>query len=208
MSQDCVEKRAAFIDSSVKVKESFHFAHPMEKISAVQKYNTSFYDSSLWRLRSQEVEGIYASWRTHIKLSWDLPRNCHSFFIPHVLAPHVWSVKTSVLSKFHNFFLGLLNCDAYEVSVMARLAARDIRSNLGSNVRLLQEETGLDPWVTTPQEMKSKLRELSIPEIPEEDQWRIGYLTKLLNAKQQAYFEYNKEEEQYISNLIASLVVN
>ena len=167
MSQDCVEKRAAFIDSAVKVKETFHFAHPIERISAVQTYCTSFYDSNLWRLRSPEVEGIYASWRTHVKLSWDLPRNCHNYFISHVLAPHVWSVKSSLLSKFHNFFLGLLCSDTHEVSVMARIASRDIRSNFGSNVRLLHDETGLDPWVTTPMEMKCKLREMSISEIPE-----------------------------------------
>ena len=36
--QDCREKRAAFIDSSVKVREMFSLAHPLEIISAVEKH--------------------------------------------------------------------------------------------------------------------------------------------------------------------------
>ena len=91
---------------------------------------------------------------------------------------------------------------------MARLASRDIRSDFGSNVKLLQEETGLDPWVSTPLEMKRKLRELSIPDIPEGDRWRIDYLVKLLNARQLAYFECNTDEYERNTSLIESLVVN
>ena len=43
MSQDCKEKRAQFIDSSVKIQESFGFAHPHEQIVAIEKYCTAVY---------------------------------------------------------------------------------------------------------------------------------------------------------------------
>ena len=47
MRQDCKEKRAQFIDSSVKICEAFHFVHPCEKIKAIEKYCTAMYGSNL-----------------------------------------------------------------------------------------------------------------------------------------------------------------
>ena len=47
MRQDCREKRAHFIDTSVKVREAFYFAHPHEQISATEKYCTALYGSNL-----------------------------------------------------------------------------------------------------------------------------------------------------------------
>ena len=38
MEQDSKEKRAAFIDKSVKIREMFSFAHPSEQILAMEKY--------------------------------------------------------------------------------------------------------------------------------------------------------------------------
>ena len=40
---------------------------------------------------------------------------------------------------------------------MVRLAARDLRTNMGSNVRLIEEETGLDPWEASSANVKSAL---------------------------------------------------
>ena len=47
MVQDCKEKRAQFIDSSVKIRECFFFAHPAEQIAAVEKYSTAAYLSHI-----------------------------------------------------------------------------------------------------------------------------------------------------------------
>ena len=49
-AQDCREKRAQFIDSSVKIREGFRFAHPANQITAVEKYCTAAYGSNLWDL--------------------------------------------------------------------------------------------------------------------------------------------------------------
>ena len=127
MEQDCREKRAAFIDSAVKCREMFGFAHPSEIITAVEKHCTTLHGSNLWRLDSQVAESVYASWRTNIKLAWGLPRSCHTYLVDNVLASHVWPIKASVLGKFHSFFLSLLKSDSREVQVVARLAAKELR---------------------------------------------------------------------------------
>ena len=43
MTKDCQERRAEFIAGTVKIREMFSFAHPVEVISAFEKYCCSFY---------------------------------------------------------------------------------------------------------------------------------------------------------------------
>ena len=146
MDEDCRKKRAEFIDNAVKVREEFNFAHPSEILNAVQKYSTTFHGSNLYTLHgSTAVDSIYKSWRTNVKLTWDLPRNCHNFFIATTLAPQLVPPEISMLTKWHRFFLSLKNSPSKEVQVISWLAARDIRTSIGSNLDALKRETGLDP---------------------------------------------------------------
>ena len=90
---------------------------------------------------------VYASWKTIVKLPWDLPRQTKGYFIDRLFATNVTSPKVTLLSRCHKFFHRLLDSDSSEVQIVARLAARDLRSNLGRNLQYMREETGLDPWV-------------------------------------------------------------
>ena len=92
--------------------------------------------------------------------------------------------------------------------MIARLAARDIRSNLGSNLRLLKETSGLDPWCTGFYAMKKRLVDRSTREIPQADLWRVPYLQKLLAARQWAFYNSEEDKENEIVALINSLVSN
>ena len=51
-----------------------------------------------------------------------------------------------LLSNFVGFFRNLLNSPSAEAAVMARLAARDIRTSLGKNLARIRDLTHLDPW--------------------------------------------------------------
>ena len=82
-----------FIDTGVKIRESFGFAHPAEKILAVEKYCTSMYGSSLWDLGSQKGIMMVNAWRTGHKLAWDVPRGCRTYLVREVLATQVASMR-------------------------------------------------------------------------------------------------------------------
>ena len=73
MGQDAKEKRAQFIDSSVKIREGFSFAHPKEQITAAQKYCTAMNGSRLWDLGSPKESKMLNVWCTGHKLAWDIP---------------------------------------------------------------------------------------------------------------------------------------
>ena len=63
-----------------------------------------------------------------------------------VLAPHVANLSVSLLLKFVGFFRSLIASPSSEVVVVALLAARDLRSNLGKNLALVRETSG---WLST-----------------------------------------------------------
>ena len=208
MRQDCREKRAQFIDSSVKVREAFRFAHPLEQILATEKYCTSLYGSNLWDLSSPEAEMVFAAWRTGHKLAWKVHRGCRSYLVQQVLAPHMTSLRVQTLCKFRGFFRSLLDSPSSEVAVVARLAARDLRSSVGTNLALLQRETGLDPWVIGAGHLRAALLGADKVVVPDVDKWRVPYLERLLAERLQAYYIADTLAEEQLTVLINSLVFN
>ena len=208
MLQDCREKRAQLIDRSVKIREEFGFAHPAEQITAVAKYCSSVYGSNLWDLASREAVMLTNAWRTGHKLAWNVPRACRTYLVESVLAPHVPSLRASLLHRSVGFFRGLLACPSQEVVVVALLAARDLRSNLGANLALVRQETGLDPWLAGRGELRAALQAADRAPVPQQDSWRVPYLGKLLAARLQAHYAAESEEERRLQSLIDSLVIN
>ena len=89
--------------------------------------------------------------------------------------------------------------------VVAMLAARDVRSNLGKNLSLVRETTGLDPWTARPGQLRAAL---NLREVPEMDQYRVPLLKKLLGQRLHAHYMADVKEEERLKALIDSLVLN
>ena len=146
MQRDAREKQAQFIGMSVKICETFAFTNPAERLEAVIKYCTTIFSSNLYDFTANEFAMICAAWKTGVKLAWGLHCGCHTYLVQQVLAPGVPSLRVNLLLRFRGFFRSLLTSPIPEVQVAALLAARDLRSSVGSNLALLGEETGLEPW--------------------------------------------------------------
>ena len=142
-----------------------------------------------------------------MKLAWNVDRACHGYLVSSVLAPGFRPIKACRLSRFHNFFLNMLDSPSQECQVMARLSARDIRSIFGSNLNLIREKTNLDPWEASNYTIKNKLSSAEAMDVPSADVWRVDLLSKLLGARLEAYYANNKNEESRLSDLIRSLTI-
>ena len=118
--QDCKQKRAAYIDKCAQVRESFHFSHPMEKLIATEKYCSNIHGSVLWDYSSREAQMVFSAWRTGAKISWDVPRSTHTYFVQEVLTPNILSLELRILRNFVGFFQSLLCSPSTEISVLAR----------------------------------------------------------------------------------------
>ena len=55
------------------------------------------------------------------------------------------------------FFPGLLSSPTDKTSVAVLLAAKDLRSSLGSNLELVKTETGMDSWAVGRAELRAAL---------------------------------------------------
>jgi hypothetical protein len=63
-----------------------------------------------------------------------------------------------ILSQYVNFFRS--QSSSREVRLIAALAAQDKSSNTGSNLAKIEKETGLNPWIATPNQVKHVLCDL------------------------------------------------
>ena len=99
-----------------------------------------------------------------------------------------------------------MDSPSQEVQVMARLSSRDVRSNFGSNLKLIAEKTGVDPWLTENRIIKNKLSAAEIVPIAAEDIWRRR--RKLLGARLEAYYGNDDVEMSRLNELIQSLTTS
>ena len=205
MEQDVKEKRATFISKSVEVRETFKFASPVEVVQAMKVYCSSFYGCMLWDLSGQGAAQVFNSWNTAAKLAWSVPRATRTFLLQQVLTAGVTSAKVDILARYRNFFHGLRRSPCYEVSVMANIASRDLRSTTGSNIRFVEQVSGLDLWSCNYFELKEALKQNEMVDVPILDQWRIKYLDTLLAQRQELHYVGATVEEERVAELITAL---
>ena len=118
------------------------------------------------------------------------------------LAANFVSIRTKILGTYVKFFKTLLNSKSPEVALVANLVGHDLQSTTGSNLARLKQETGLNPWASTPSMIKNTLT-LNEASVPEEDKWRPPLLEKLL--LQRHMMENKLEDTKEIQSLIDSL---
>ena len=107
MDQDIKVKKASFISDSTEVRESFGFASPTEVLRAVKLYVGSHYGSNLWQLDSGMAGQYFSCWKMCVKLSWQVPRSTHTFFVDHLLCGGLTSVRTDVMARINKFLKAL-----------------------------------------------------------------------------------------------------
>ena len=208
MEHDSNVARARFIDQNVEVRQTFGFASPAEVVRALQVYCTSFYGSMLWDFRSDKAQQFFNSWTTGIKLAWNCPRSTRTYLVQQVLSCGSTGAKTEILARYCKFFTSLRTSPCREVSCLANLLSRDVRSCIGSNLRLIRETSGKDPWVDSPSAIRVALQEADIVAVPDTDKWRVGYLGVLLEQRMQWHYRGVEVEEDKVQKLIDSLCVN
>ena len=98
------------------------------------------------------------------------------------------------------FFQKLTKSDSPEVRLLADLVGRDAGSVTGQNLLNIEEEFGLDPWVSSSAQLGEKY---CLYHVPDEDRWRLPLLVKLLDQKRD--MAVMEENTKTISELIDSL---
>ena len=200
MDMDTRMKRGSFITNSTDIRSMFSFALPVQVLNAISVYSAHFYGSMLWDLYGDVAGQVYRSWNTCVKLVWNLPRSTHNYFVDNLLAEDFPSVRKKILSQYVSFLQRLRKSVSTEVRLMSYIAAADIRSTTGRNCHYLTQEFEIDPWTSSPHELKSRYRYYDVPDA---DSWRLPLLTTLLQQR----YEVNAcgEDSDTVDGLIESL---
>ena len=106
------------------------------------------------------------------------------------------------------FFQGLRSSASYEVQVLSRFLARDMQSVIGRNLWLVHELTNLNPWAVQYGKLQAALQAEEAVDVPVQDRWRLPYLLSLLKQRREAHNLVLENEEEALTNLINSLVIN
>ena len=157
MDMDTRMRRGSFIGRCLEVQEAFHFATPDDTLGAVKLYCGDLYGGMLARLDSPAAIQLMNCWGVTVKDVWGVPRATHRVYA-RWLSGHHTSFKEDLLSRWVKYYQSLLSSHSPEVAVIARVAARDLRSTTGANNRLIANATGLDAATATSQQVRSELR--------------------------------------------------
>ena len=208
LEYDSKLKRAQFITQSLEVRETFSFASPVEVLRALNLYLGSHYGAVCWDLRGVGATQYMNCYGVNVKLAWNCPRATRTYIVQQVLAAGIPSSKEEIFSRWLGFFKSLLTSPSKEVSVLARLCSSDLQSTLGRNRRYVEDLTKLDPMHVNSKLVMDILRRKEIVEVPDEAEWRLPYLTKLLEQRQLSSYRVEVEKEKELSSLIDSLCIN
>ena len=207
MDMDTKEKTAAFITRSLEIREQFSFAHPMEMLRAVKVYCCDHYGAMLWDLQGVLATKYFNSWKTCIKLAWGVPRATHSYFLDY-LSGGLSTVKRDIIARYASFYKSLLSSPCREVNILARMVAKDVRTTTSRNLRLVEAESGGLTWAATPWKIREGCA-AEEPDVPRVDSWRIPYLGKLLEERDDLVYKgVETEQVENVQELIDSLCIN
>ena len=148
---------------------------------------------------------VYHAWNTCIKLAWQVPRGTHTYMVDRLLSCGISHVRDDILARYVTFLKSLRESPSVEVSVLANIVSRDIRTTTGNNLHLIRDLSELNPWACTSRQVKKVLGD-RLSEVPVLDIWRLPYLGKLL--EQRGEFHHQMLDTSELTELIDSLCVN
>ena len=128
-----------------------------------------------------------------------------TYFVDRLLSFGISHVSDNILARYVTFLKSLRESPSEEVSVLVHLVSRDIQTTTGNNLHLIRDLSGLDPWACTSKEVKEVLGG-RLREVPEQDMWRLPYLSKLL--EQRGELHHRMMDTSEVTELIDSICEN
>ena len=68
-------KVCEYIEKTIEIRETFSFAHPEQVLRALDIFSSDCYGLMIHDLASPSTESIFTSWKTAVKLSWNVTRS-------------------------------------------------------------------------------------------------------------------------------------
>ena len=141
-------------------------------------YNSHFSGSNIWKFESEEARHLISSWNKNTKLVFDLPWATHRWILEEITESNL---KVMLFSRFVKFTNAIKKSSKPFVKFLFSVAAADVRSLTGSNMRSILVHTGVQviPGVTKAAEVKKH----TLFMVPEREKWKVPLLHSLLAVR-------------------------
>ena len=200
MDADSSRARASFMSRASDIRDNLYFAHPEQRIRAINLYCCDAYGSMLWELGSKYCESFWKAWNIQARLAWFVPKETHTNLVERFLCQGYPSLRNQVLSRYQQFMKSLAESPSKEVKFMFYLIRNDMRSVTGRNIEYL----GRLCKVNILRVAKWKLKQL----LPKSDQcegWRTSLLQPLLEARYRRTYGSLNISRRQMEDMIISL---
>ena len=137
---DCSQARAKFCEKSNEILSMFDFAHPLQKLTAINVYCNDWYGSMLWDLYGDAAGRAFRAWNTTVKIACGLDRATHTYIVEHFLSGNMPSVRQQIITRYIKFVGNLLQTTNPVISLLATLSVNCAQSITGKNLLNIKEE--------------------------------------------------------------------
>ena len=194
--EDCRQARAKYCEKSNEILSVFEFAHPRQKLDAINIYCNSWYGAMLWDLYGDAAGVAFRSWNTTVKIAWGLDRATHTYIVDHLLTGNIPSVKQQIIKRYIKFVNALLSTVNPIISLLATLAVNSLQSTTGKNLANIKEEFGINPLITPRNQFVTKKAS-----IPSEEHSNLMLLDEFLTRRENETDDIIPEIDGLIHNL-------
>ena len=202
MSSDIIRARAMFMTKASDIREKLSFAHPDQKMKAIQLYCCNAYGAMLWDLNEECIEKYFHAWNIQARMAWKVHRQTHTYLVEDFFCQSFVSLRNQVYGRYQNFVSTLENSPSNEVQFMAKISMKDPKSRLYRNLRFLLDKTDHDCRLVSHIVWKQALPKQLVPK---NDSWRISLLQLFLEVRQNDdYSRLNTTKEQ-LEDMLTSL---
>ena len=199
---DIRTKKGIFIQNAMELNQEFFGQTTDERYRLNLLYNSHFSGSNIWRFESKEAQQLISSWNKNIKLIYDLPWATHRWIIESITGNNL---KCILFSRFVKFIDGIHRSNKPSIKFLYKLAASDVRSVTGSNLRSILVNTGLHVVPNTNQ--AASLRKATLYSVPVAQEWKIPLIHSLLEVQAgKATIGFDEDEANDDEDMIKTIL--
>ena len=203
MEADASRAKTSFMCRANDMRDSLYFAHPEQRIKAIQLYCCDAYGSMLWLLSSRYSDSYFKAWNVQARLAWNIPRETHTNLVENFFCNGFMSLRNQVLSRYHKFVLKLSESPSKEVRFLVNLVKFDKRSITGLNVAYVSDLCKFNVMRLANWRVKKLL-----PKASRIEPWRSGLLSSLLSCRwDRSWSQLNLDRTQ-CEEMISSLCIS
>ena len=100
---DCRIRQGAYIGKTTDLLGIFKYAHPLQKLTAIQTYACALYGSNLWDLYGPKVNQMYKCWNISVRDAWGVSRLTRTYIVDNLLSAHLPPIRKLVIRRYIRF---------------------------------------------------------------------------------------------------------